>query len=129
MMKCKESRCGPLRRSEWQGYWKAHPDDDIMTFEERDAARKSLREWLRQRWVVDWIVYKGRQISVWDTYSHPERTLNVGLRDPSVLSESFLNYVQKWLKSGWSLWRVEVFSDENSIMIYPDAIKINEEAE
>src|SRR4030095_2242459 len=103
-----------------------------MTCDEWDAAWTALRVWLRQRFIVDWIPRKGRQIYAWDTYDAPERTLHITICDVSVLTRDFSGYVQEGLKSGWGLWRVEVMTDdfdENTIMIYSDAIRINEEAE
>ena len=126
-----EVRCGNLRYSDWQGFWKANDDDSDMTGEEWDEGWESLREWLSRRYLVDWNLDWQRHCFVDGDYMEPERTLKIVIEVPEVLTKGFLLFVQKWLQAN-KLWRVSVPTDdtpENQILVYSDAIRINPNAE
>jgi len=125
-------RTGALRNMEWEGFWKAHPDDPPMTGEEWDQKWSALKEWLSKRYNLRPIPIQKRQCFVVDDYSIPERTLQIEVSDVNILTFEFLVYVQEWLRNEAANWRVGIPTDDNVdtvILIYPDAIRINLEAE
>jgi hypothetical protein len=125
-------RTGPLRNAEWEGFWKANPNETEMTGEEWDEKWVSLRKWLGNRYNLSPIPVRKRQCFVVDDYAIPERTLQIQIKDLEILTTEFLNYVQDWVRQEAPSWRVAIPTDDNVdtlILIYPEHIKINPEAE
>jgi hypothetical protein len=103
-----------------------------MTDEEWDAGWKSLRNWLRQRYAVDWIVGGQRHLCLDGDYAAPERSLKIIIEVPEALTVGLLKFVQAWLRKEGRLWRVFVptdNTDENLIVVYPETICVNPQAE
>jgi len=127
-----EFRCGNLRFLEWPGFWKATPDASLMTEEEWDEGWASLTRWLSSRYLLEYKV--GWQSHCWveGDYAEPERTLKIIIAVDEVLTVGFLRFVQEWTRKEAPLWRVSVptdNTDENLILVYPDAIRVNPIAE
>src|SRR5438067_1287702 len=98
-----EFKTGCLRYAEWNGFWKAHANDSIMTGEEWDQGWESLCDWLSQRYLVQYSNEFPPQL--WDRhcwvdgdYFKPERTLQITIAIAEVMSVSFLKYIQSWLQ-------------------------------
>ncbi|MCP5524580.1 MAG: hypothetical protein H7A46_23880 [Verrucomicrobiales bacterium] len=103
-----------------------------MTDDEWNANWNSLRHWLRQRYAVDWMVDKQRHLSVEGDYARPERSLTIYVSVAEALTFGLLKFVQDWLQKEARLWRVFIptdNTDENLIVVYPEAIRANPEAE
>lgn len=103
-----------------------------MTDDEWDAAWKSLTDWLRQRYAVDWIVGGQRHLHVDGDYADPERSLLITIEVSGVLTTGFLGYVQQWLRVQTRMWRVFIPTDNtdaNMVVVYPETICVNPEAE
>jgi hypothetical protein len=102
-----------------------------MTGDEWDRAWTSLRDWLSKRYLVKFSV--GLQRHCWvEDYAQPERTLTITIGVSEVLSCNFLRFVQGWLREYGRQWRVAVpvdNTDQNLILVYPEAIRINSQAE
>jgi len=132
-MRCMDDfRTGPLRNAEWEGFWKSHPDDPPMTGEEWCEKWRSLNQWLSNRYNLTPIPVRKRQCYVWDDYAIPERSLTIQIEHPEILTKDFLEYVQEWVRSQAKSWRVIIPTDDNVdtlILIYPEAIRINPQAE
>jgi hypothetical protein len=131
-MKGEPFRTGELRNTEWEGFWKAHPDDPPMTGDEWDEKWASLKQWLSQRYNLRPIPIRKRQCFVLDAYSSPERTLQIEVSDVQILTAEFLFYVQQWVRTDAPNWRVCIPTDDNVdtlILVYPRAVRINPEAE
>jgi hypothetical protein len=120
--------CGPSHATEWHGLWKATPEASP----EWDDAWASLKRWLSRRYVIDWQIKWQRHCCVDRALPETERTLKIIIEVADVLSVSFLVFVQQWLREQAPLCRVAVpvdNTDQNLILIYPEAIRINEPAE
>jgi hypothetical protein len=127
-----EYRSGPLRYCEWQGFWKATPEVSAMTDEEWDQACASLRQWLCGRYLAEWDTHWQRHCCVEGDFAEPERTIKIVIEVADVLTVDFLQFVQQWLREKGALWRVSIptdNTDSNLILVYPDTIRINEQAE
>jgi hypothetical protein len=127
-------RYGTLRYTAWQGKWKSSPDDEDdfeeKYFEEQFwRSTRSLCKWLKSR-------YKHGSADDCECYvrgdSFGDKTHQIEIVRPQVLTLIFLNYLQDWLKSDWQTWRVLVSTYlelEDLIVVYPDAIRISPAAE
>jgi hypothetical protein len=127
-----EFRTGPLRNADWEGFWKANPNDTEMSGKEWDEKWESLRSWLAKRYNLEPIPVRKRQCFVVDSYSTPERTLQIEIGHVEILTTEFLDFVQEWLRNEAPSWRVAIPTDDNVdtvILIYPQAIKVNPQAE
>ena len=135
-----EYRCGALRFTEWKGFWKAAPNVPRVSKDEWFGAWESLRNWLSQRYLVDWKIEWQRHCWVEDVpygelidgQIERERLLKIDIEVADILTVPFLKFVQQWLLQKAALYRVSVPVDdthENLILIYPQAIRINPEAE
>jgi hypothetical protein len=127
-------RYGTLRYSEWQGKWKCSPDDqddfDEEYFNEQFwRSTRSLCKWLKAR-------YKHGSADDCECYvrgdSFGDKTQQIEIVRPQVVTPAFLTYLQDWLRSDWHSWRVLVSTYlelEDLIVVYPEAICINPAAE
>ena len=125
-------RTGTLTFSEWSGFWKVTPEATLVTDQEWDEAVKALRAWLSTRYLVEWSLDWRRHCCVEGDFAEPERTIKVTIEVAGVLSMGFLKFVQQWLQNSAPSWRISIPTDntnKNLILVYPNAIRINPEAE